>query len=316
MEKKKYQPGKQVEDALNALEQHKGSKPGQYESQWKDPADRILHEIENRGPFHYDAGKDPMYQRALDQYVRLGRQAMMDTVGKTAGLTGGYGNSYAQTAGQQTFQGYLQALSMRLPQFHRMALDQYQAQGKDLMDRYQALSQREKDAYGQYQKILEQYYAREDRLQDAYDREKDRDYHRFTDSRDYDYAVEQDALEAQRQAEAARKEQERWDQDRAYQQERDKIRDAQWEREFAENQRRYEQQWAERHSGGGGGGGGRGYGGSYSRYHRDHGFSAKEYDHSRDAAKEHHHYSHRPSGAPWSPSHSVSKKPFYQVTLR
>jgi hypothetical protein len=31
--------------------------------------------------------------------------AMMDTMGKAAGLTGGYGSPYAQQVGQQAYQG-------------------------------------------------------------------------------------------------------------------------------------------------------------------------------------------------------------------
>lgn len=322
MEKKKYTPGQSVQDAKDALEAHKGKKPGEYHSQWKESADAVLGQIQNRDPFSYNAAADPMYRQAVDQYVRLGRQAMMDTVGQVSALTGGYGNSYAMTAGQHSFQGYLQALSSRMPQFQKMALDRYQAQGKDLLDRYQALSQREKDAYGQYQKTLEQYFAQQDRLQSAYDREQDRDYHRYTDDRDYAYAQEQDALEAERQAAAAQKEQERWEKDREYKAQQDKIRQEQWEREFQEDRRRYELEWAAGHaapSGGGGGGGGRGgRGGSRNsgKYRIQNGVKGKEYDKEKKAAQEHFHYGKRPNGSPWSPRNRGWERPMNQVTLR
>lgn len=251
MEKKKYTPGQSVQDAQQAVQAHKGKKPGQYQSQWKDAADGLLGQIQNRKPFHYDAGRDPLYRQAVDRYVRLGRQAMMDTLGKATALTGGYANSYAQTAGQQTYQGYLQALSDRLPEFHRMALEQYRAQGKDLMDRYNLLSQREKATYGQYQKAVEAYYAELDRLQGIYDRQQDRDYNAYIDDRNFTYAQEQDRLEAERQAARDQREQERLEAAQAYQAERDKIKDQQWQQKFDEEKRQYEQDYALRQSKGG-----------------------------------------------------------------
>lgn len=259
MEKKKYTPGQSVEDAQQAVEEHKGKKPGEYHSQWKDAANDLLGQIQNRDPFHYDAGRDPLYRQAVDRYVRLGRQAMMDTLGKTTALTGGYANSYAQTAGQQSYQGYLQDLSAQLPKYHQMALDQYRAQGKDLMDRYNLLSEREKAAYGQYQKALDRYYAELDRLQGIYDREQDRDYNAYIDDRDFTYAQEQDRLEAERQAARDQAEKERLEAAQAYQAERDKIKDQQWQQKFDEEKRQYEQDYALRQSKGSRrGGGGRG----------------------------------------------------------
>ena len=312
-EKKPYQPGKNVLDAKQQLENHMNQKPGAYQSQWKDQADALLGQIQSRDPFFYDAAKDPMYRQAVDQYVRLGRQAMMDTMGQASALTGGYGNSYAQTAAQQSYQGYLQALGMKLPQFHQMALTQYQARGKDLMDRWNALNQREKDAYGQYQKVLELYYAQQDRLQNAYDRLQDRDYHRYEDDRAFAYNQAQDALENERQAQKDRQEQARWEADQAYQKERDRIRDGQWKQEFEENRRRYEQQWAAKHSGGGGGGGGGGSGSgvrNYNRYQYKNGITMSGFHKDRTQAEKTGHTSTRPTGSPWSPLQDPWRRPF------
>lgn len=319
LDKKKYTPGQAVLDAQQQAQAHKDKKPGDYQSQWKDQADGLLQQIQNREPFFYDAARDPMYRQAVDQYVRLGKQAMMDTLGQAAALTGGYGNSYGQTVGQQTYQGYLQALGMKLPQFHKMALDQYQARGKDLMDRYQALSQREKDSYGRYQQILQQYYARQDQLDDAYDRLQQQDYHRYQDDRDFTYNQQMDQQAAQAQADRDAKEQARWEQEQAYQKERDKIKDQQWKDEFEENRRRYEQQWAAKHSGGsssGGGGGGRGYGGGdLNRYQKQQTVSNRQVDSARKHAQQMQHYGRRPAGKPWSPSQHIGYRPFRPVII-
>ena len=318
MEKKKYTPGQNVEQARDALENHKGQKPGDYVSQWQGTADKLLQDMQNRGPFQYEAGKDPNYRQAVDQYVRLGKKAMMDTVGKAAALTGGYGNSYALTAGQQTYGEYLQALMARLPQFQDMALKRYQAGGRDLMDRYQILSQREKDAYGRYQRAVEQYWAREKDLQSAYDREYDRDYNRYVNDRDYDYALDRDQAAEALRKEQAEKEQQRWEQDLQYQKDRDKIRDDQWEREFAESRRRYELEWAMKHapSGGAGGGGGGTPSVNFSKYQSRHSLTEKEYDEKKKAAESHGHYGPRPSGSPWSPRPGNYHRPNLPVAIR
>ena len=61
--------------------------------------DKVL----NRSPFTYDMNEDMLYQQYKDSYTRQGKLAMQDTMGQAAALTGGYGNSYATTAGQQTY---------------------------------------------------------------------------------------------------------------------------------------------------------------------------------------------------------------------
>ena len=58
----------------------------------------------------------------------------MDTMGQAQAMTGGYGNSYAQTVGQQTYQGYLQGLNDQVPALYQLALDKYNSEGNQLKD--------------------------------------------------------------------------------------------------------------------------------------------------------------------------------------
>lgn len=320
MEKKKYTPGKTVVEAKEKLKTHAGKKPGPYGSQWQAQADGVLSEIQNRGPFSYDAARDPNYRQAVDHYVRLGRKAMMDTQGRAAAMTGGYGNSYAQGASQQIYGEYLQALSAKLPQFQNMAMKRYELDGKTLKDRYQALTDREKAAYDRYEKALQQYWAEHDRLQGTYDREQDREFDRYESQRDYDFAVETDARDAAARAEQASREQERWEKDLAYQTERDRIRDQQWEREFAERRRRFELEWAAKHGGGSGGHGGGG--GHRSRsstnlgsFQSKHDLTEGQFENRYGDAQENGHVSNRPGGKPWNPAHRPGRRPNHRVDL-
>ena len=107
-------------------------KPGEFKSQYDDTISDLYNRILNREDFSYDPNKDPMYQIYKNNYMQQGQQAMTDTVGNAAALTGGYGRSYAQTAGQQQYGQYLQQLQQALPEFYGMALDRYTAEGEAL----------------------------------------------------------------------------------------------------------------------------------------------------------------------------------------
>lgn len=108
--------------------------------------------------FKFDLNGEELYQQYRDQYLRNGRLAMMDTMGQAAGLTGGYGSSYAQNAGQQAYQGYVNELNAVVPQVYDRAyqrwgdeqdlkLRKYQLMG-DMADRL--IAQDERDYTRQY----------------------------------------------------------------------------------------------------------------------------------------------------------------------
>lgn len=85
-----YTPSGSVQAAQAYLEQVKASKPGAYQSRWDDELTSLYDQIRNRKKFSYDMGTDPLYQQYREQYQRLGRLAMQDTMGQAAALTGGY----------------------------------------------------------------------------------------------------------------------------------------------------------------------------------------------------------------------------------
>jgi hypothetical protein len=121
-----------------------------YTSAWKDEQEETVRKLLNRESFSYDLNADALYRQYKDSYLRQGKQAMEDTVGKVSTLTGGYGNSYAQTAGQQTYNGYLQQLGDKIPQLHAQALDRYNAEGARLQNQLSVLMQQEGTDYDRY----------------------------------------------------------------------------------------------------------------------------------------------------------------------
>lgn len=107
----------------------------------------LLNQYTNRKPFTYDVTEDGLYQQYANQYQRLGNQAMQDTLGQASGLTGGYNSSYAQSAGQQAYQGYLDQLNDIVPELYGQAYSRYAAEGDRIANAAQLAAQ----GYGQEQ---------------------------------------------------------------------------------------------------------------------------------------------------------------------
>lgn len=109
--------------------------------QYVDQVNKLYSQIMNRQPFKYDLNGDMLYRQMADQYTQLGRQAMQDTMGQAAALTGGYGNSYANSVGNQAYQQYLTALNEQVPNLYQQAYNVWQGEGERLMQLYELAAQ-------------------------------------------------------------------------------------------------------------------------------------------------------------------------------
>lgn len=202
------------QQALAALQQAQQQLPsykGTYDQQLED----LYQQIVGREKFSYDINGDALYQQYADQYTQRGQMAMMDTMGQAAALTGGYGNSYAQSVGQQAYQAYLQQLNDVVPELYGMALDQYNQEGDRMVQQYSMLGDMADTEYGRYQDELSQYWQnlnfQKQQADDAYDQGYNNWYTAYN---------------------------------QGYQAERDQIADQQWQTEFDEAKRQYDQEYA------------------------------------------------------------------------
>lgn len=221
---KKYTESDAVKSWRDQMDAHTGLKPADYVSQYQPQINSTLDSILNRKDFQYDVNGDALYQQYKDRYTNLGQQAMMDTMGQAAKLTGGYGNSNAQMVGQQAYQGYLQGLTDKIPELAQLAQQRYAQVGQDLYQKYGLLNTHEQNAYQNWQNQYNQWLAERDYLSGRYDTERGYDYGAFRDS----------------------------------------VADAQWKAQFDEDRRRWELQWALENESLGGGGGGYGGSDDYS----------------------------------------------------
>ena len=216
-----YQESDTVKQAYDMLQQQMANKPGGYTSSWQTQLNDILQQIQNREKFSYDMNADVLYQQYKDQYMLQGQKAMMDTMGQAQAMTGGYGNSYAQSAGQQAYQGQLQQLNDKIPELYQLALNKYQMEEDQMYDQASLMAQMENQDYGRYRDQVSDYNTELDRLQNRYDTERDYDYSKWADNRDFSYGQYID------------------DRNYQYQQDRDKVSDEQWQKQFDEALRQW-----------------------------------------------------------------------------
>lgn len=203
----KYLPSEKTAAAEEELNAHKKTRPGEYRSGWEAQLNSLMERILNREDFHYDLNGDALYRQYKDQAVRNGSLAMMDTMGQAAALTGGYGSSYAQTAGQQAYHQELSTLNDRVPELYALALDRYRQQSQALQQQYELLAGRENQDYSRYQDALSRWQEEADGL-----------WSRYADQRNFDYGNFRDDMAA-----------------------------GQWLTQFLESMRRYDQEWEAAH---------------------------------------------------------------------
>ena len=144
------------ENAMTTLKKAAGQTP-QYSSPYDEEISSLYQQITNRAPFRYDYSTDPIYGQYREQYTQMGKQAMRDSMGQTAALTGGYGNSYGSAVGQQQYDAYLQRLNDVLPELYGQAYDIYNAEGDALRQQYALASDMRGTDYDRYRDALSDY---------------------------------------------------------------------------------------------------------------------------------------------------------------
>ena len=150
------------------------NKPGDFSSTYKGQLDSIYNQIMNRPSFSYDLSSDPMWQQYKSQYTALGKQAMTDTMGAAAGLTGGYGSTYSQNAGQQAYNSYLTQLNEMIPELYGMALNKYQLEGDQLNTAFNAANTLYGNEYGEYRDKVSDYNTDREFLYGVYSDQYDK----------------------------------------------------------------------------------------------------------------------------------------------
>ncbi len=161
---------KKTEGELLAAEQQKTD----YAAMRKELLDGLL----NAQPFAFDLNADALYRQYKDAYTRQGLDAAQDIFGKAATLTGGYGNSYAQSVAAQIYNEYMLSLQDKGLQIYENAYDRYQDELDRRYDLFKTTDNLEQEEYDRAQDALKREDALEqkeyDRNQDALKQSEDR----------------------------------------------------------------------------------------------------------------------------------------------
>lgn len=142
------------------IAQLEAAAPQDYASRYQTQIDNALNAIQNRKAFQYNMSEDPLYRQYAAMYQKQGQQAMKDTMGQAAALTGGYGSSYASTAGNQAYQQYLGQMNDKAAELAALARQQYDQEGSDMRANLSALQAAESQDRQNWESDRADYYNR------------------------------------------------------------------------------------------------------------------------------------------------------------
>ena len=143
---------------------------------FSDQLTGLMDQIMNREKFSYDVDSDPLFQQALASSMNSGKQAMQDTIGQASALTGGYGSSYATTAGNQAYNAFIEDAYDNLPQYYQMAMEAYQMEGDELYRQLGMLNEADDKEYNRNVTAYDATYQHRNRIYDE-------SYQQFRDSK-------------------------------------------------------------------------------------------------------------------------------------
>jgi hypothetical protein len=199
-----YKPTAQANQAQGQYQSWLKKKPGAYKSKWQSQIDELLNGILNRGDFEYDVDTDPLYAQYKDKFTKEGRRAMQESMGGATGLTGGFGSTAGQAAGQQAYGNYMTGLTDKIPELEQAAYAKWQNDLANQYNQYGMLSGEEQTGYGRYRDTLGdwtderqfRYGAWQDASNTGYNRWRDQ-YSMWQQDRDYwDQRAQREAAEA------------------------------------------------------------------------------------------------------------------------
>ena len=140
-----------------------------YISQYQNLIDNAQNKyLNSEFKFSYDPNADEGFQKYAAMLRNEGALAMEDTIGKITASTGGYGNSYAQTAGQAVYNDYADQIGAAQASFsdkaYEKALDKYVMDQEKLLAEIDMYKDKETQAKNEWNSRLDPLYDELDLL--------------------------------------------------------------------------------------------------------------------------------------------------------
>jgi len=203
-----YQQTGAAQQAQAALQQLQAQKPQGYTSKYGAQLESILSQLQGQ-KFNYSLNGDAFFNALKDTKMESAKQASQNAMAQAAALTGGYGNSYAQAAGNQAYQQNIRSLNDDAMDAYNLALQRFQMEQQGMGDQFSRLAQMENADYGRYRDAVSDWQNERNYQTDMYNTEEDRGYNRYLNDLNYytqlaqienaDYRSEQERQEAIRQ---------------------------------------------------------------------------------------------------------------------
>ena len=153
-----YKNNKGLKKTLKKSEKsyNKALKKG-FNAPYKNQLNSTIGKI-NNSKFEYDINNDALYNQYKEQYQAMGNTAMQEAQADATALTGGFANSYAESAGQRAYNSYISQLQQIVPQLYSQARQTYDTDLSNLYNKANLYSGLNNQAYTEYAAALDQKY--------------------------------------------------------------------------------------------------------------------------------------------------------------
>lgn len=160
-------------DKAEAME--KPEYEGKYDGQIQSLVDKIV----NGEKFTYDISGDTAYQQYKSEYERNAKKSSENAMAAGMAASGGYGNSYAQTAAQQAYNNEMQSLGEMIPEFEANAYGRYVDERAEDYNQLSTMLSLDNQDYGRYRDNVSDYYTDKEHMLSMGDRYNDSLYNKF-----------------------------------------------------------------------------------------------------------------------------------------
>ena len=179
-----YSPSALVRSYQAKMTDTENNKPDAYVNKWADTQNSLLEEILNEKAFSYtgsDLMNDDMYKMYSEMYEKNARKAMNNAMGEATSLTGGYGSSYSQAAGQQAYDDTMSNMNEIALTLADKAYEKYLNDRSNRYNKLSAVNTQEQSDYGKYRDEVGDWQLDRDYYAGRYDATYGQDYQKYQD---------------------------------------------------------------------------------------------------------------------------------------
>lgn len=179
-----WEPSDRLEEYADKLAEVEDNRPDPFQSKYTDTINSLLDSILNEKEFSYtgkDLMSDDLYKMYADQYEHNARKAMQDAMGNAQAMTGGYGSTYSQTVGQQTYDETMSSMNDIALQLADRAYERYLNDRANRYNQMGVVTGLDDTDYSRYRDTVGDWQADRDYYAGRYDNTFAQDYGVYRD---------------------------------------------------------------------------------------------------------------------------------------